>query len=84
MMKAIKEYLLSIPRKAWWLIVLATIYVIPATYWFVCDVLSGKLGNDGMLFQYLMQWQIMWLVVSALPLVIRPLGDWVFKRKKSK
>lgn len=83
-MKRFIEYLKSIPRKAWWLIVLATIYVIPATYWFVCDALAGTLGKGGMLFQYLMFWQMVWLLISALPLFYRPLGDWVFKRKKSK
>lgn len=83
-MKRFIEYLKSIPRKAWWLIVLATIYIIPATYWFICDVLADTLGKGGMLFQYLMFWQMLWLIISALPLVYRPLGDWVFKRKKSK
>jgi hypothetical protein len=78
----LKDYLKSITRKAWWLIVFSTIYLLAALYWFVCDIQSGKFGKGGMIDTHLMQWQIVWLVVSALPLVIRPLGDWVFQRNR--
>lgn len=79
-MKRLLNYLKSTPRKAWWLIILATLYAVPASYWFVCDALAGTLGKSGMIFSYLMLWQMVWILIMALPLFYRPLGDWVFRR----
>jgi hypothetical protein len=77
--KRLLIYLKSIPRKAWWLIVLAAIYGAVGTYWLICDWRAGTLGKDGML-SYLMFWQMLWVLISALPLYNRRVGDWVFRR----
>lgn len=78
-MKRLLNYLKSIPRKAWWLIVLAAIYGAVGTYWLICDWRAGTLGKGGML-SYLMFWQMLWVFISALPLFNQRVGDWVFRR----
>ena len=74
---------MTISRKAKWLIVCATLYAVPSLTLIVLDHMTMReTGVNGLLWKtYGPHIQLVWLLVTGSPLLIRPLGNWVFKRK---
>lgn len=71
------NYVMSISRKAWWLISWCIIYslvVLGYTLW--KDNTIQDVRDIEMLIQ------VPWVFFTSMPLWVKPLGDWVFRRGK--
>lgn len=84
MIKFLKAKWKGLRRRAKWLIIWSTLYAIPSAVMLTLDFLDWpELGRMGPRWDsYGFQFQIVWLVIMGSPLIIRPLGNWVFMREK--
>ena len=71
------NYVMSIPRKAWWLICWCSLHATIVLVYANWKVNTFKDVEDirAML-------EIPWIFFMSTPLWIKPLGDWVFRRGK--
>lgn len=71
------NYVMSIPRKAWWLICWCVVHVLSVlTYALLTDNTIKDVDNAISVLQ------IPWIFFMSTPLWIKPLGNWVFRRGK--